>query len=305
MNLVPEIINVFSENTKAIWTYTIHELKNPSFTNFYYCVFIAYGLCFGLEVLLPAQRKHGVLSRRFFWQDTWYVLFNDIVINLVGFFGLCAATEFLLLKFVGNFGYNSLKIIDITSWSVPLQILIMFLLQDFCEYVAHYFLHKSDVLWQFHKIHHAQEELGAASTRHFHFVEMCIFKPLIYIPFALIGYSAADYFYFQITVQNVWGFFTHCNIKVKWGFLNYIINTPESHAWHHAKNVPYSKGANFASILNIWDVLFGFYYVPKDKVPQLGVPDGKYVPDTFLGQLKYPFQQLLSKNKLLKKQNID
>lgn len=295
MEFASEIIAVFTKSTKDIWLYTFHELRNPSFTNFYYCVFLAYGVCFFLEVVLPAQRKHGVLSRRFFWQDTGYILFNDILVNLLGFFGLCAATEFILLKLAGGMGLSSFRIADITNWPIPVQILIMFLLQDFCEYVAHYFLHKSDILWQFHKIHHAQEELGAASTRHFHFIEMCIFKPIIYIPFALIGYSAADYFYFQITVQNVWGFFTHCNIKVKWGFLNYIINTPETHAWHHAKNIPFEKGANFASILNIWDVLFGFYYVPKNAVPQLGIPDNQQVPKTFLGQLTYPFKQIFSK----------
>jgi sterol desaturase/sphingolipid hydroxylase (fatty acid hydroxylase superfamily) len=89
---------------------------------------------------------------------------------------------------------------------------------------------------------------------------MFIFKPIIYIPFAMIGYSAADYFLFQATVQNVWGFFTHTNIKVKWGFLNYIINTPETHSWHHAKNIPRRLGVNYASILNVWDLLFGFYY---------------------------------------------
>jgi len=162
------------------------------------------------------------------------------------------------------------------------------------EFLAHFFLHRSDFLWAFHKIHHAQEELGAASTRRFHWVEMIIFKPLVYIPFALIGYSVPDYFLFQITVQNVWGFFTHSNIKVRWGFLNYIINTPETHAWHHAKNVPGKYGVNYASILNIWDLIFGFYYVPKDKTPVLGIPDQKEVPTTFLGQFVYPFKLIFS-----------
>ena len=138
---------------------------------------------------------------------------------------------------------------------------MMFVIQDFCEFFAHYLLHRSNFLWSFHKIHHAQETLGAGSTRHFHFAEMFIFKPIIYIPFAMIGYSAMDYFLFQITVQNVWGFFTHTNIKVKWGFLNYIFNTPETHSWHHAINIPRRYGVNYASILNIWDLLFGFYYL--------------------------------------------
>jgi sterol desaturase/sphingolipid hydroxylase (fatty acid hydroxylase superfamily) len=287
-----EIVETFATQTKGVYEYTIHELKHPSFKNVYYWLFFAYAFCFTLEIILPKQRKHGVISRKNFWLDTFYVFFNDIVIYVIGFFGLCAVTELIFLKILGQFGIHSLKLADITTWNPFVQVLIMFFIQDFMEYWAHYFLHRSDLLWTFHKIHHAQEELGSASTRHFHWVEMCIFKPLIYIPFAMIGYSVADYFLFQITVQNVWGFFTHMNVRVKWGFLNYIINTPETHVWHHAKNLPHRYGVNYASILNIWDLIFGHFYLPKDKRPILGVPDQKGIPNTFLAQLIYPFREI-------------
>lgn len=294
MALISEILNVFIENTKNIYNYTVFQLKHPSFTNVYYCVLIAYLFCFTLEVVLPKQRKHGLLSRKGFWLDTFYVFFNDVIVYVIGLFGLCAVTELIFLKILGLFGVHTLKFADITHWNPILQVGILFVIQDFCEFWAHYFLHRFDILWAFHKIHHAQETLGAGSTRRFHFVEMFIFKPIIYIPFAMIGYSATDYFLFQITVQNVWGFFTHTNIKVKWGFLNYIINTPETHSWHHAKNIPRHYGVNYASILNVWDLLFGYYYVPKDKTPLLGLPDQKEIPITFLGQIIYPFKVIYS-----------
>jgi len=295
MSFIPEIATEFSKLQHAFWQFAKDSLKHPSFTNVYYCVLMAYLICFFLEVILPKQRKHGLLSRKYFWLDTFYILFNDLILYTLGFFALCGVTEFIFLKFVGLFGYKSLVILNITHINPILQVLIMFILQDFCEFIAHILLHRSNILWQFHKIHHAQEELGAASTRHFHWFEMCIFKPIIYIPFALIGYSIVDYFLFQITVQNIWGFFTHCNIKVKWGILNKIINTPETHAWHHAKNVPQKYGVNFASILNIWDILFGYYYLPNNKTPVLGINDGNKVPKNFIGQFFYPFKQLFNK----------
>lgn len=255
---------------------------------------IAYVVCFVFEIILPKQRQHGVLSRKGFWLDAFYVFFNDVLVYIIGLFAICAVTELLFLKVVGLFGFHSLKVCDITHWNPILQIAIMFVIQDFCEYFAHYLLHRSDFLWTFHKIHHAQETLGAGSTRHFHFVEMFVFKPIIYIPFAMIGYSATDYFLFQITVQNVWGFFTHMNIKVKWGIFNYIINTPETHSWHHAKNIPRHYGVNYASILPLWDILFGSFYLPKHEEPVLGVPDQKEIPTTFVKQLVYPFKQIAS-----------
>lgn len=292
MALIPEIANTFVESTKLVYNYTVYQLKHPALTNVYYCVLIAYVACFVFEVILPKKREHGVLSRKGFWLDTFYVFFNDVLVYIFGLFAVCAVTELIFLKILGLFNIHSLKVVDITSWNPIVQIAIMFVIQDLCEFFAHYLLHRSDVLWTFHKIHHAQETLGAGSTRHFHFVEMFIFKPIIYIPFAMIGYSVTDYFLFQITVQNVWGFFTHMNIHVKWGFLNYIVNTPETHAWHHAKNIPRHYGVNYASILPLWDLLFGTFYLPKDDEPKIGVPDQKEMPTTFAKQLIYPFKQI-------------
>jgi sterol desaturase/sphingolipid hydroxylase (fatty acid hydroxylase superfamily) len=302
--LGPEIFHTAVESTKLVYNYTVYQLKHPALNNIYYCVLIAYVVCFVFEVILPKQRQHGVLSRKGFWLDTFYVFFNDVVVYIIGLFAVCAVTELIFLKIAGLFGFHSLKVCDITGWNPLLQIAIMFVIQDFCEFLAHYLLHRSDVLWTFHKIHHAQETLGAGSTRRFHFVEMFVFKPIIYIPFAMIGYSVADYFLFQITVQNVWGFFTHMNIKVKWGFINYIVNTPQTHSWHHAKNIPRHYGVNYASILSIWDLMFGTFYLPKEEEPQLGVPDQKDMPVTFVKQLVYPFKQIAAGKHKTPTQNL-
>ena len=101
MALIPEIIHVFVENTKNMYDYVVFQLKHPSFTNVYYCVLLAYLFCFTLEVILPKQRAHGLLSRKGFWLDTFYIFFNDIFIYVVGLFGLCAVTELIFLKVVG------------------------------------------------------------------------------------------------------------------------------------------------------------------------------------------------------------
>ena len=76
MALIPELINAFVENTKNVYQYTVFQLKHPAFNNIYYCVLLAYLFCFTLEVILPKQRKHGLLSRKGFWLDTFYVFFN-------------------------------------------------------------------------------------------------------------------------------------------------------------------------------------------------------------------------------------
>jgi sterol desaturase/sphingolipid hydroxylase (fatty acid hydroxylase superfamily) len=159
-------------------------------------------------------------------------------------------------------------------------------------------LHRVNFLWQFHKIHHAQETLGFASTRHFHLFEFFVLKPFLFIPMKLVGFSAVNYFLCHMWVGYFLTFYSHCNVRLSWGFLDYILITPQTHYWHHSKNIPGKYGVNFASILNIWDIIFRVFYYPKDKntEPELGVPDNN-VPTTFLGQFFYPFRAIFNKSR--------
>jgi sterol desaturase/sphingolipid hydroxylase (fatty acid hydroxylase superfamily) len=102
------------------------------------------------------------------------------------------------------------------------------------------------------------------------------------------------YVIYYVWIAYFLTFLSHTNIKVNFGFLNYIFITPQTHYWHHSRNIPGKYGVNYASALAIWDVLFGFFYNPKDKQPILGIPDND-VPDSFVGQMIYPFKRLFSK----------
>jgi len=168
---------------------------------------------------------------------------------------------------------------------------VFFVVIDFLQWGAHFVLHRSNFLWQFHKIHHAQEQLGFASTRHFHFGEYLVLKPAFWIPFALCGFKTADYVIWYVWIAYMLTFLSHCNIRINWGFLKYIFITPETHFWHHSRNIPGKYGVNYASSLAVWDLLFGFFYNPKDKEPVLGIPDND-VPESFWGQMAYPFKAI-------------
>jgi len=100
-------------------------------------------------------------------------------------------------------------------------------------------------------------------------------------------------------------FFSHCNVKINFGILNKIIITPNTHYWHHAKNIPRKYGVNYASVLVIWDFLFRSFYLPEDPKlqPILGVPDND-VPKGFFGQLIYPFKTLFTKKKDAQMMNV-
>lgn len=283
---------------KYYWDYCWEQIQVLSLSNPFIFTVLCIGLAFALEFLLPRHIDYNRVKRKGFWLDLFYVLFYDFIIIFIGLFAVTNLLDHYVFQFLGMWGITKANIIvwNINETPIIVQVLVIFILVDFMEWFAHFLMHRFDFLWAFHKIHHAQEEIGVASSRHFHIGEYFVFRPLAYLPFIFLGYSATHYATYTTFLIVFLAFFTHANAKIPLGPLNYIINSPNTHIWHHAKNIPFKYGVNFASVLNIWDVIFGFYYLPDDKEhkPELGVFDNNDVPNSFLGQLIYPFTYLFS-----------
>ncbi len=107
------------------------------------------------------------------------------------------------------------------------------------------------------------------------------------LPFILIGIGEEVLgLYFVFYIVN--GAFQHCNIHLRFGWLNYVISTAELHRWHHSK-IPRESNTNFGNNVILWDLLFGTRFLPQDhKVGELGVLNGEY-PLDFNSQMKTPF----------------
>lgn len=282
----------FSSGFSEYAEYMKLSFQQPSLYNPLIYLFLVYAATFTLEALLPKKLKYPLLGRKNFWTDIVYVLFMDFVIMFIGLAGVTTTIEFFTKKAFTAMGV-SLPLLNLHD-ALPntfVRFLVFFLVIDFSQWLAHFLLHRSNFLWQFHKIHHAQETLGFASTRHFHWGEYLVLKPAFWIPFGLLGFSAQIYVVYYIWIGYFLTFFSHCNVNLRFGFLNYIFITPETHYWHHSRNIPRRFGVNYASSLAIWDLLFGSFYLPKNKQPILGIPDND-VPENFLGQQAYPFKAI-------------
>lgn len=292
------IKETFLSSFNAYQEYFFFMLKNPSFKNPFYIILSVYLLTFLLEVFLPKKENYPLLKRKGFKTDLIYLVFIDFGLSVIGFYAITKVVEYLFVSLIGYFGFT-LPLVDVTSIPFFFQILLFLILVDFVQFIAHYLLHRFDFLWKFHKIHHAQEQLGFASTRHFHWFEYVVFKPLLFIPFSMLGYGAQEYVIYYLWFGYFFAFLSHCNIKVNWGILNYILINPDTHYWHHAKNTPGRFGVNFASVFNFWDLMFNTFYLPKNhkEKPQLGVHEQKEIPGNFLGQMAHPFKSVIKASK--------
>lgn len=291
LSLSQTVGNSFDE----YWMYTKLSFSQPHIQYPLIYLLLVYLATFSFEYLAPKQIKYPLLKRKGFWTDLWYVIFMDYVLEVIGLYAIASGFEYLTLHAMHSMGIET-PLVNLHEVLPPwARFIVFFVVIDFLQWFAHFLLHRSNFFWQFHKIHHAQETLGFASTRHFHFGEYLLLKPAFWIPFSLCGFQLqADggYVLWYIWIAYMLTFLSHCNIRIKWGFIKYVFITPETHYWHHSRNIPGRYGVNYASSLVIWDLLFGHFYNPKDKEPVLGIPDND-VPDTWLGQMAYPFKAIL------------
>jgi sterol desaturase/sphingolipid hydroxylase (fatty acid hydroxylase superfamily) len=245
-----------------------------------------------LEIILP-WRKNQAIIRRDFWLDGFYMFFNYFLFSLILFNGVSNVFVELFSDFLGLFGITNLVALEISSWPIWGQFLLMFLVADFIQWNVHRVLHRVPWLWEFHKVHHSVKEMGFAAHLRFHWMETVVYKSVQYLPLAMIGFGIADFFILHIFTTAI-GHLNHANLGWDYGPLRYLLNNPKMHIWHHAKTLPaeHRYGVNYGITLSLWDYLFKTAYVPKDgKDIELGFEADEQFPQDFPHQIIYPLQK--------------
>ena len=148
------------------------------------------------------------------------------------------------------------------------------ILLDYTLYLWHVLEHRSQLLYRFHIVHHADLDLDASTAVRFHFGELL----------ASIPWRAAQVIVLGITPRelSMWQrwllasiLFHHSNIRLPLAVervLSRVIMTPRLHGIHHSI-VAEEQSSNWSSGLAIWDFLHGTYRanVPQDAI-EIGVP---------------------------------
>lgn len=222
--------------------------------------------------------------------DVTFLVFIQIILpKLLSFF-----FAITLLKFFHN---NDIILSKFWPHSSPIiiQVILMLVAAEFLRYWLHRAAHEwLTPLWRLHAVHHSPKKLYWTNVGRFHPIEKALQFLLDSLPFIILGVTKeviAVYFVFY----SINGFFQHCNIHLKLGILNYIISGPELHRWHHSFVIR-EANKNYGNNLIIWDLLFGTWFLPKDKeVEKLGLINRNY-PSDFIHQMQSPFIKGLDKS---------
>jgi sterol desaturase/sphingolipid hydroxylase (fatty acid hydroxylase superfamily) len=170
------------------------------------------------------------------------------------------------------------------------QVPIYVVASDFLLYWTHRLFHGAR-LWRFHAVHHSAEEVDWTTAYRFHPVNLWLGSFLVTALMLFLGISPTVLL-FLVAFDTTTAAFVHANLNWTLGPLKYVVATPVFHRWHHT---PLDQGgnSNFGSLLSVWDVLFGTFYMPAHALPEhYGIDDASF-PTGFIGQTVHPFRDLI------------
>lgn len=243
------------------------------------------------ERLRPARREQPVLRPQLA-NDLFYLLFNGylwavLTGGLVGFVALGTRDSLAGLSLLPERGL-------LAEQHFLLQALVYFVASDFLQWCVHNLLHRVPFLWQFHKVHHSIHQMDWAGNFRFHWMELVVYRSLLYVPLLFLGGDPEPLFAVAV-FATAWGHFNHSNLDVEIGPLGYVFNSPRMHLWHHDSSSEGGAAKNFGIVLSCWDWLFGTAYWPRDRAPErIGYPDDEEMPPSLARQMGFPLSRDLS-----------
>src|ERR1051325_466618 len=174
-------------------------------------------LCSMALLLATLERFPGIrfrpsaLFRRYFASDVVYLVT-----------GFMAGGSAAIAYFIAASGWlgQGLNLPRLASAGAPTWLLVPLALVvlDLGNYIAHYYLHRSDTLWEFHKVHHSIPMLDWLATFRSHIVEQGFRRLLAPVLLILVGFPLE-----AVLIANAifigWTMLNHSNLDLDLRFL--------------------------------------------------------------------------------------
>lgn len=138
------------------------------------------------------------------------------------------------------------------------HVVLAVLLLDAWTYAWHRVCHVVPVLWRFHRVHHSDAQMDVTTANRFHLGEI-VLSSLLRLPLlALLGVHFGELVLYETLLQFCVQL-QHANVALPGPVeraLRLAFVTPGMHKVHHSRE-PAETDSNFASLLSVWDRLFG------------------------------------------------
>jgi sterol desaturase/sphingolipid hydroxylase (fatty acid hydroxylase superfamily) len=248
-----------------------------------------------LEWLFPCEARQHLAARAYLQDIVWFVATALTRVVIIG-----TAAVWLAGLYEDHLSF--LTVDSATSWPWPVQIAVAVLLSEFVVWLHHIARHKIRALWVFHAVHHSQKRMNLFTDDRQHAVDMLTqivlsFIPLLMFQVNLLHAVAIVGLYMSMHTRII-----HANLKMDFGWLGYILTSPQFHRIHHSSE-PAHQDKNFGGIVSLFDYVFGTAHLSRDSYPETGIEDAAFpgedkcpvwqLPWNWVRQTAYPFGQLL------------
>lgn len=205
-------VNAYTGYANYLWKEVTFQVQ-PFWKSYFWMLIAVSAFFFMLEVLRP-WREGQKKFRKDFWLDFFYMFFNFFLFSLI----IYNAASSVVVDLFNN-GIQALSGLDLQSmnpmrtWPFWAILITGFIVRDFVQWWVHRLLHRSNKLWEFHKVHHSVEQMGFAAHLRYHWMENVVYRSIEYIPLALLGIGLHDFFIIHIFTL-AWGHYNHANFSV-------------------------------------------------------------------------------------------
>jgi sterol desaturase/sphingolipid hydroxylase (fatty acid hydroxylase superfamily) len=237
----------------------------------YPILYVGTALILFAERLFPVDRGQKTFTMGFFQDIVW-----------VGLQAIAAATllsvyvKFLVSVYRAHLDFLTVR--GIEELPLLLKYAIWILVVDLTSWFHHWVKHKVPWFWQLHAVHHSQKEMNLFTDLRYHAFEYLISRTLVTFPLLMLQTNLEEIVYFNLF--HAW--YTrmyHARIRSDFGWLRYILVTPQSHRIHHSlETIHHDK--NFGVIFSFWDRLFGTQYTGWQEYPKTGIRDKSFPVET-------------------------
>jgi sterol desaturase/sphingolipid hydroxylase (fatty acid hydroxylase superfamily) len=153
-----------------------------------------------------------------------------------------------------------------TSALTPVNLLVLFLLVDFCFYLFHLAAHRIRFLWGVHEVHHASEHFNYTVAFRQSVLYAVVGVYIFFIPALMLGF-APELVLLMLAANLVFQIFPHTQWFGKFPkIIEWVFNTPSNHRVHHGRNPRYLD-RNMGGVLMIWDHMLGTYAAESADEP--------------------------------------
>ncbi|MEM8813746.1 MAG: sterol desaturase family protein [Pseudomonadota bacterium] len=156
---------------------------------------------------------------------------------------------------------------EFAAFDIPTNlatIAICVVLADLAYYWEHRFLHRVNLVWATHSVHHSSPFFNISVAYRFGPLDG-LWPILFHVPLVLLGFNPFVVFFAEVFVQLYQTALHTEAVRKLPRPIEWVFNTPSHHRVHHASNSKYLD-ANYGGIFIFWDRMFGTFVEEDEKV---------------------------------------